>query len=367
MIRVLHVVGTMDLGGAETFIMNVYRNIDRTKIQFDFLCHNRIEAKYTEEILSMGGLMYCIPGISHVGPIRYQNNLYKFFASHPEYKVVHSHQNELSGMILKQAKKAGVPNRFAHSHIAFVTMSIMQKTEWKFFQLYFKGNVTKAFACSDMAREALYKGELLNQCEVIHNAIDTEKMRYNDSYRMKVRNELSISDGIIIGHIGRFAHQKNHKFVLEIFENVLRKKQDSHLVLIGEGYLKYDMFNYAKELGISDNVHFLGSRRDISDCLCAMDLFLFPSLYEGLGIVAIEAQAAGLPVLASTTVPDEAMITDLIRREPLSKSAEEWADIALEMYSMAKYIDRQIYSDKVRTAGYDIKVIVDRLEELYLK
>lgn len=366
MIRVLHVVGTMDRGGAETLIMNIYRNIDRHKVQFDFLCHNRIEAKYTEEILTLGGRMFSVPGISHTGLLKYKRNLYKFFIEHPEYQIVHSHQNELSGFILREANRVGVQNRCAHAHVTFASKNLLTKLEWKFFQRYFKENVTKAFACSILAGESLYKGDMLEKFEFIPNVVDVEQLRFNPEKRLKVREELGLGDNLVFGHVGRFAQQKNHKFLLEIFKCVLDINPTVQLLLIGEGKLLDEIKNYSSLLGIDNQVIFAGSRKDVPACMSAMDLFLFPSLYEGLSVACVEAQAAGLPILTTTSVSSEVALTELVRQEDLSLSANQWAEIAIDMVTSRGYTPREVYANLIKEAGFDAKELAKKMEDLYL-
>ncbi len=364
--RVLQVVGTMDLGGAETLIMNIYRNIDRSKVQFDFLCHNRVESKYAEEILSMGGRMYCVPGISHVGPIKYQKNLYKFFKAHPEYKTVHSHHDILSGMILRQAKRAGVKNRISHAHNTYTSGNIFKKIILSFFKMYFPSSVTTAYACADIAGRTLYKGKLKNNYKVIPNVIDTEKFRFSLAKGNTIKKELGLGNEIIIGHVGRFSEQKNHKFLVEIFEQILKKKENAHLLLIGEGLLKNEIEQYVNEMNIQNNVHFLGSRSDMPQYFSAMDLLLFPSLYEGLSVAMVEAQASGLPILTSDTVSSEVALTDLVKQLPLTDSVEKWADEALLHINRFSNTDRSIYCEKIKDAGFDVKKLASNLQETYL-
>ncbi len=366
MIRVLHIVGTMDLGGAETLIMNIYRNIDRDKVQFDFLCHNRIEAKYTEEILSMGGRMYCVPGISHVGPFKYQKNLYNFFCEHPEYKTVHSHQHELSGMILAQAKKAAVPNRYSHAHIAFTHRSFIENIQSAVFKSFFPRNITHAFACAIAAGKTLYSGRLRKNFEFLPNGIDTEKFIFTEEKREQFRQQFDFKDKIVIGHIGRFMRQKNHKFLIEVFNEILKNNASAQLVLIGEGALKQEIETQVKAFGIEKNVHFLGARRDIPEFLSAIDLLLFPSLYEGLSVAMIEAQASGVPILTSDTVSSEVAITDRVKQISLELPGEEWATNALDMIAKNAVVDRSIYSQKVKDAGFDAKEIARKLQNFYI-
>lgn len=366
MIRILHVVGTMDLGGAETFIMNLYRTVDRNEIQFDFLCHNRIEAKYTDEILAMGGKMYMVEGISHVGFFKYQKDLYDFFKSHPEYQVVHSHQNDLNGIILKQAARAGVKMRISHSHTEYHYKTLQRKAMFTFFKWNVNRYTTDAFACSKPSGEMLYTGKLRQSFDVIYNGIDTNKFAFNQEKRRKINSELNLGDGPIVGHVGRFAPVKNHIFIIDVFNEFLKFYPNAKLVLVGTGDTLVQTKDKVKTLGIDNSVIFLGSRTDVDAILSAADIFLFPSLFEGLPVSVVEAQCSGLQVITSDTISEDTVITDLITHLPLSCSAKQWAEKLEELYSNSKSTNRHAYANIVNNAGFDAKHITQALIERYL-
>lgn len=367
MIRILHVVGTMDLGGAETFIMNLYRNIDRTKYQFDFLCHNRINAEYTDEILSMGGKMYMVEGISHVGFFKYEKSLYDFFKSHPEYQVVHAHQNDLNGIILKQAAKAGVKMRISHSHTEYHYKSFLKKAMFAFFKHNVNRYATDAFACSKRAGEMLYIGNLLKNFQVVYNGIDAQKFSFNIERRNIIKSELNLGDGPVLSHVGRFAPVKNHTFIIDIFKEFLALYPNAKLLLIGEGALLSKIKEKVNTLNIADNVLFLGSRTDVNDILSATDVFVFPSINEGLPVSVVEAQCSGAQVITSDTISDDTVITDLITRMSLCDSAKLWAEKIKELYNNSKTVNRCIYASAIKDVGFDAKHISKSLIELYLK
>ncbi len=367
MIRILHVVGTMDLGGAETFIMNLYRKIDRENVQFDFLCHNRIEAKYTEEIFAMGGKMYMIEGMSHVGFFKYQKNLYKFFKSHPEYQVVHSHQNDLNGIILKQAARAGVKVRVSHSHTEYHYKRFLRKAMFTFFKWNVNRYATDAFACSKPSGNMLYTGKLRKNFDVIYNGIDTQKFAFSEDKRKTLNSELKLGDGPVIGHVGRFAPVKNHTFIIDIFNEFLKVYPNAKLVLVGTGDTLAKTKEKVKALGIDNNVFFLGSRTDVDCILSGIDIFLFPSIFEGLPVSVVEAQCSGLQVITSDTISEDTVITDLITRMSLSCSAKQWAEKLAELYINSKSVDRCAYANTVNNAGFDAKQIAKSLVDIYLK
>ena len=357
----------MDLGGIETFLMNVYRNIDRSQIQFDFLCHNRIEAAYTEEIRSLGGKLYCVRGMSHGGPYKYEKRLYDFFINHKEYRIVHAHMNDLNGVILKQAYKAGIMNRFSHSHTVYRHKNILYTLKFLLFRIYVNKYTTCAFSCSKLAGEQLYTGRLKETFSVIPNAIDVDRFRFNNEKRESTRNDLGIGNGPAIGHVGRFAPVKNHTFILECFSEFLKYYPNARLVLIGKGELENYIRNKAVNLSINDKVLFLGNRTDVNYLLDAFDILLFPSIKEGLPVSVVEAQASGLQVLASDSISSDAEITDLYHNLSLAESAETWATKMNELYKNSKNYERISYANKVSEEGFDIRRTAVALSEIYLR
>ncbi len=367
MIRILQVVGTMDLGGAETFIMNLYRNIDRAEVQFDFLCHNRIEAKYTDEILAMGGKMYMVEGMSHVGFFNYQKSLYDFFKSHPEYRVVHSHQNDLNGIILKQAAKAGIKMRISHSHTEYHYKNSLRKVMFSFFKYNVNRYTTNAFACSKPSGNMLYTGKLRKNFDVIYNGIDTQKFAFDKEKRQKINSELNLGDGPIIGHVGRFAPVKNHTFIIDVFNEFLKRYPNAKLILVGTGETLAQTKEKVRALGIDNNVLFLGSRTDVDCILSGIDIFLFPSIFEGLPVSVVEAQCSGLQVLTSDTISQDTVITNLISRVSLEQTTEVWAEKIEELYKKSLLTNRVEYPQIIKQHGFDARKVAESLIDKYLQ
>lgn len=362
-IRVLQVVTIMNRGGLETMLMNYYRKLDKSKIQFDFMTNRAERGHYDDEIEALGGKIYRLSPIKPGNYNKYFKELDRFFNEHKEYKVVHSHINENSGFVLRAAKKAGIQCRIAHSHLSDL------KFDYKYpFRVYarrnLKGNVSEYFACSKRAGEWLFGKEISNcgKVTVLNNAVDTEKFRLNDEVRNKVRSELSIEGKKVIGHVGRFNPQKNHEFLIDIFNEIYKKDKDTVLLLIGDGYLKKKIEEKVNKLGLDENVKFLGVREDITELMQAMDLFLFPSQFEGLAVVMVEAQAAGLKVITSTGVTTESNITKNVKFVELDKGAEYWADIVLNSdFKKINNINLMIKK------GYDSTNNVKWLSNFYLK
>jgi glycosyltransferase involved in cell wall biosynthesis len=363
-IRVLQVFANLNRGGAETMIMNSYRNIDRNKVQYDFVVHSDDKSDYEEEIKSLGGKIYRISRYNGKNHFAYKKEWENFFSQHPEYKIVHGHIRSTASIYLKIARKFG-RKTIVHSHstssgsgsAAFVK-NIMQ------FPI--RHIADYLFACSKDAGIWLYGKMACEQDNfyILKNAIEAKKYIFNPITRDKKRKELQVSDKFVIGHVGRFYEVKNHDFIIKLFKNLHDKDNSLVLLLVGGGDLKPTIEAQVKELGLSNNVIFTGLREDIPDLLQAMDVFLFPSIYEGLGIAAIEAQASGLPTIVSETIPREAYVTDLIEKEYLASPLSAWIDKIL-VYTKG-YERRNTYKEIIE-AGYDVIESAKWLENFYLK
>lgn len=357
-VRVLHIVTHMNRGGLETMIMNYYRNIDRSKIQFDFLVHRYKEADYDDEILSLGGKIYRMPQLNPLS-LTYIHCLDAFFSEHKEYKIVHCHLDCMAGIPLKYAKKHGVCVRIAHAH------SSNQTKDAKYaLKLIYKRNITKyanqLFACGHDAGKWMFNTD---KFVVLNNAIDAAAYSYNKQDATKVRREFNINpNAILVGHVGRFCPPKNHVFIMRVFAEVLKKCSSAVLILVGKGELRSETEKQAEMLGIRENVIFTGLRSDVSRLLQAMDVFLFPSLFEGFGIVALEAQAAGLACVVSDMVPQDCVVTDLVTKIPLSESLTKWGDAVI---AAAKTPRRNTLSE-LRGSGFDIRENAIWLQNFYL-
>ncbi len=362
-IRIAHIMGKWLGGGVEAVVMNYYKNIDRTKIQFDFLCDDDSTDIPYEEIEKLGGKVILIPPYQHV--IKYERKLYQILKEE-NYKIVHSHINTLSIFPLRVAKKANVPVRIAHSH------STTNKKEWKknllkqVFRPFSKIYATHYFACSELAGRWLFTDKTFdnNEVYVLNNAIDIEKFSYNEKIRKAKRKELGISDDqLIIGHIGRFVEQKNHRFLIELFKEFKKKNKNAILLLAGKGPLMEEMQVKVKELNIEENVKFLGQRSDVNELYQAFDMFWFPSLYEGLGMVLVEAQAAGCYCVASTEVPQEANVTEKVKFYDLKDNITVWAaNIPNDINEKRKFSVKKFNEKK-----YNLKIEAKSLEKKYIE
>lgn len=358
-IRILQVVTYMGFGGLESLLMSYYRNIDRTKIQFDFLVHRDFKADYDDEILSLGGKIHRLPLLNPFSP-SYYKALNNFFKEHKEYKVVHVHQDCLSSIILKSAEKNGVPVRIAHSHNSNQDMNIKYIIK-KYYMRSIPKYATDLFACSKVAGDWMFRGA---PYLLLNNAINTRKFTYNKTIRDEVRAELNISkDTFVIGHIGRFYDQKNHTFLIDIFSSLKAKHPNSKLISVGIGPLEDPIKKKAESLGLKDDILFLGNRSDVNRLLQAFDVFLFPSLFEGLPVVMVEAQSSGCRCFMSDTVSKEtALDEENVFFIPLSESSDYWADFILSNKDYERKDTYEIIAEK----KYDVGSNAKWLEEYYI-
>lgn len=329
-IVIAQIMGKWIGGGVEAVVMNYYRHIDRNKIQFDFICDEDSTNIPYDEIEKLGGRVIIVPPYQHI--FAYLKKLKQIFKEN-KYKIVHSHINALSVFPLYAAKCAGVPVRIAHSH------STSNKKEWKktlmknMLRPFSKVFATDYMCCSELAGRWLFGNKTYDEGKVylLNNAIDVEKFAYNEDVRKAKRKELEIADDtFVIGHIGRFVAQKNHTFLIDIFNEVHKEKENSILLLVGQGPLENEIKEKVNRLGLSDSVKFLGQRDDVSELYQAFDVFLLPSLYEGLPVVGVEAQAAGLLCVLSSDMTKETKILESLEFLPLKQSVRDWANIIVE-------------------------------------
>jgi len=346
----------MNRGGAETFIMNIYRNIDREKVQFDFIVHTDLKCDFDDEIEQLGGKIYHCPEykvINHSSYVKWWNN---FFLEHKEYKIIHGHLDSSAAIYLKIAKQFGLVT-IAHSHNTSEGSGI--KAQIKKVLKYGLNSVSDIkMGCSKEANKWLFQNE---DEIVINNSVDTNKFVYSSEISKAVKIELNIEDKFVIGHIGRFQQQKNHSFLIDIFKCIVEKNSNSVLLLCGVGELKEEIYQKVKSLGIENNVIFLGLRDDIERVCQAFDVFLFPSLYEGLPVTLVEMQAAGVPCVISDVITKEVCFTDIVKMISLDEVPEIWAD---EVLKYSDYIKSDT-SKQIKSAGFDIKETALWLQNFY--
>lgn len=355
-IRVLHVVTIMNMGGIESFLMNLYRSIDKTKIQFDFLVHRKEQGTFDAEIKSLGGKIYKMEALSPLKYFEYENRLKTFFKKNSEHKIVHSHLNSNSTLVLSIAKKSGIPIRIAHAHIDSLggKNKLLKFILRKFLTQYSTFN----FACATKAGKWLYGKKSFT---VLNNAVDAGKFIYSEEKSQKIRTSLDIEEKIVFGNVGRFNTQKNHTFLIEVFEGIHKKLPNSHLLLIGDGNLRPTIEALVKTKGIENSVSFLGVRKNVNELLLAIDYILMPSLFEGLPVSLVEAQASGLRIFASDKISDETNITNNMYFSSIDDK-EIWIDCILQNL---EYKREDTFSE-IEKAGYDVKANAQFLTEFYI-
>lgn len=358
-IRVLHVLGTTNLGGAESRIMELYRCIDRSKVQFDFLVHTKEEGHYSEEIRSLGGRIYSLPRFKVVNIGQYRKAIHDFFHTHTEYKVVQGHMTSTASIYLPIAKREYAGQGLslvtaAHARSAGVDKGIKGFIT-KCIRFPLKKRADYCFTCSREAGIAVYGADWVRKGKVwtVPNAIDAGRFRFNQMVRDEVRRELGIEDKFVLGHVGRFGFMKNHVYLVDIFAEMCRKRDDVVLVLIGKGEEETAVHEKLKGLGLEEKVLFLGNRYDVERYYQAFDYFVFPSVFEGLPGSVAEAQAAGLHCLVSDKVTREVALTDLVSYRSIEDEPAKWAEEILQNAGAA--LQREDMQKAIADKGFDVR------------
>jgi len=352
--------------GIMNVVMNLYRNIDRAKIQFDFLYLEETPSTCKSEIAELGGRIFYIEKPGLLSAKHFISRMDAFFREHArDYAVIHLHELLINAVCLGLAKKHGINHRIVHAHATKYSDKKINALRNYFLCLTLKKYANILFACSRKAGEFLFgRADVKNgKVHILNNAIDCEKYGYNPETRRKVRKELRLENCFVIGHVGRLWKQKNHAFLLDIFFELYKTEKDAVLLLAGSGELEREIRDKAHRQGINKSVIFLGNRSDVRDLLQAMDVFVLPSFFEGLPLTLVEAQASGLRCFTSTNVTEEAKVTDLVRYISLSKSAAFWADTI----SACRGYERQDAAILVKNNGYDIKDVAGKLTQYYSK
>lgn len=356
MIKVLNIIGSVNYGGAETFLINIYRNIDLQSFQFDFLIYEKaLEKSYAAEIEQMGGRIFLVPPKSQ-GITKSLKAIYKIVREN-NYQIVWRHTESMFKAIdLVAAKLGGAQKTILHSHNT--NASRKENFLGKLVSPFVTRFVTNYYACGKEAGDYLFKAK---EYLIVKNGIDVNRFLFNIDTRLRYKKSLNIDDCYVFGHVGRFEVVKNHVFLIQIFKTILKYEPKSVLLLVGDGELKKEIESKVNELGISDKVYFMGLRDDISQLMSVMDVLIFPSLYEGMPVTLVEAQTADLPSLVSDTIDSECKVTENIQFESLMNKEEVWAKRAIEMIKDAR-VDR---SKEIREAGYDIKDTAGMLMNLW--
>lgn len=373
-IRVLHVLGTTNLGGAESRIMELYRCIDRSKVQFDFLVHTDKEGHYSKEIRELGGHIYSLPRFKVINLAEYRRAIREFFTEHPEFVAVQGHMTSTASIYLPIAKKLN-PSivTIAHARSAGVDKGVKGYIT-KFLRSSLKKKADYCFTCSKEAGEAVFGKEWVKQGHVltIPNAIDVNRFQYNEAVRNEVRAELGIQDKFVIGHVGRFGFMKNHTYLVDIFAELCRQREDMALVLIGKGEEEENIHQKLKKLGLElfgeeqaleNKVLFLGNRFDVERYYQVFDYFVFPSIFEGLPGSVAEAQAAGLHCLISDKITREVALTELVSYRSIEEEPKLWAEEILQNVTNAMV--RKDMREAIAQKGFDVNTQAALMEEFY--
>ena len=353
----------MNRGGAENAIMNYYRNVDKSLVQFDFLLTAPDKCDFEDEIISLGGKVYRVPLLSMKNPLPYYKGVQKFFQEH-SYKIVHSHTSSKSAIPLWIAKNSGIPVRICHSHNTLSEKGINGLIR-DFLKLPLRRVATHMFACGYEAAIWLYGKKLYEagKVQIVRNVIEREKFEFNPNVRKAYREKLNIKpDTLLVGLTARFNHQKNHSFALDILKELSDQGANVRFLFLGDGVLKDEIIQKAKDLGIMEHIIFAGVVNNVNDYLQAMDIFLMPSFNEGLPLSLVEAQIAGLSCIVSTGVPAESDVTGLVSFLPLASGAKEWA----KEIKKTQVRTRSSQADKIKKAGYDAKTSAVFLQIFYL-
>jgi len=360
-IKVLHVLTVFNRGGLETMLMNYYRNVDRNTFDFQYLVH-RDEGLYEQEILETGGKIHRMPPLSFSPSvfIDYTKKLDELFKNN-QFDIIHVHNNSFGYFPLKYAKKHGVKVRIIHSHISALRDDWKKVTFGRFLNSKIPKVATTLYACGQDAGKWMFGKKSFT---IIPNAIDTEKFSYNDLIRENVRNDVNLSEQKIYISVARFNPQKNLEFLVDVFAKIVEKQPNSHLIMVGEGDLRELIEKKIKDLHIEDKVSLLGARADVNELLQAADYFLFPSLFEGLPVSMIEAQASGIKCFISDGISNEViLIPELVTVLPLKENATWWAE---KIINDSEY-DRKNVSQIIKDKNYDIKSNAKDLQKKYLK
>ncbi len=356
-IRILQIVSSLNQSsGVLQVVLNWHRNMDKTKIQFDYLYFTEMPINCKTEIENLGGKYYKIPYPSFIKPLIFIKAVRQFFKTH-KYTTIHSHVIHLSFFFYPIAKFYGIKNIFHHSHTTKWSDKFLNGLRNRFLFFWVRSFITKKLACSDFAGKFLFK----KNYTVINNGIDAEKFQFNQEVRNKFRKELNIENKFVIGHVGRFSHEKNHSFIVDIFNEIYKQNKNSVLLLVGDGPLKEEITQKVNKLNLSNNVIFTGTKNNVNDYYQAMDVFILPSFQEAFPVVGVESQASGLPCLFADTISKDVLICNS-KQLGLNLSAEQWADEILKYKNFIRKNESEILKQK----GFDIKETSKKIKNIYL-
>lgn len=364
--RKILVIGMTSIaGGVESFLMNYYRRLNKTHVLFDFLCPSVEKIAYADEIEKSSNIYYIIPKTKN--PFEHKRQLGVFFMGHKgEYDAVWANLNSLMNIdYLKIARKYGINHIIVHSHNSNNMGSTLQKVMHNLNRRHIEKIATDYWACSKNAAEWFYPKELLDRVRIIYNAIDIKKYAFDEVKRNHYRKENDLDDKKVIGHIGRLHFQKNQSFMLDVFKKLYSTDSSYRLILIGTGPDQKMLEDKVSALEIGNAVTFLGQQSDIAGWLSTFDLFLFPSLFEGLSIAGLEAQANGIPIVCSdTAIGEEGLINRNVKRLPLDLPIEKWSDEVDYSIGIGR-LKKDDIADKFCERGFDIEREAQKLADFF--
>lgn len=367
-IRVLHVLGSVQLGGAESRVMDLYRHMDRSRIQFDFLLHTKETGYFEQEIKELGGRIFNVPRFKLYNYFSYRKAVKDFFREHHEFQIVQGHITSTAAIYLPVAKRAGVPVTIAHARSAGVDKGAKGKLT-RFLRRNLSKKADYLFTCSELAGISVFGKKAVAERETVFipNAIDCQAFDFDEEKRKKIRTELGLDNKYIIGHVGRFHYAKNHEYLLRVFAALCEKAKEQKLetelslILLGEGGGMKAARELARELGVQDQVHFLGNKGNVYDYYQAMDYFIYPSRYEGLPGTVVEAQTSGLKCLMSDSICREVVVTDLVDTMSIEENPDKWAEHVLDTMNY----DRYGRLAEMQQAGFDVVSQAEKMTKFY--
>ena len=372
-VRILHVLGNTQLGGAESRIMDLYRHLDHTRVQFDFVVHSEEEGYFNDEIRKLGGRIFRVPRFHVTNYFSYRNAWKRLLKEHcdsdgkSEFHMMQGHMTSTAAIYLPIAKKCGIPTTIAHARSAGVDHGI-KGVVTRFLRRNLAHKADYLFTCSQIAGISVFGKKAVKQGKTrfIPNAIDCNKFAYQEEVREHIRRELGLEDYYVIGHVGRFHYAKNHEYLIRVFAKLVQKETETRkyaLILLGEGGLMEETRTLAKELGVGDRVYFLGNKGNVNDYYQAMDFFVYPSRFEGMPGTIVEAQTAGLPCLMSDSICDEVVATELVTTMSIQEKPELWADY-IEAHAVYK---RRSHVEEMVRQGFDVHGQAKLMTDFYTK
>jgi glycosyltransferase involved in cell wall biosynthesis len=358
-IRVLQFIPGFKYGGIETITYNLCKYIDKEKVQIDLIIETKEKLDLLEEYKKLGCNIYRIEKFNILNIYNYYKQLNTFFIGN-KYDIIHAYNITRTPILFLVAKKFGIKNRVFHARTNLTSTNFFRRIIYRIFIILGKNLATKRMACSEVAGNYFFGN---TKVIVVKNGIESNKFIYNQTTRMEIREKYNLSNNFIIGHVGRYCDAKNHTFIIDVFKSVSEKRNDAYLMLVGDGPLLTSIKNKVEKLGLTDKVIFVGAKDDVYKYYQAMDILVFPSIYEGFGNVVVEAQASGLRVLASTNVPKSVKVTDLVDFLPLNNSNQEWAR---ELIDKGEKYERRNTHEEIVKSGYDIIKNAAFMENYYI-